>query len=125
MERQTDCICREKTKTFMFLKTASLADTLFSDKNSLFFGRKKLFLPHKIRTCFFEKNVFFGNVFGKNFKKIFHIFFMGRKRFESLKKNFQKHLFSKKKGEWFFHKKKVLCFVGQTKFFLQKRIIFV
>ena len=92
-----------------FLKTDSLADTLFLTKIIFFLEKKKLFTPiiknfiflKKNIFLFFEKKYFLGKFFF--FSKKFQKFFMG--------------------GNVFFKKVKFL-FIGANKFFSSKKNYF-
>ena len=106
---QSDCImiCRAKPKNRIFANGQFSGHLIFYKKN-FFFRRQKFFYSYKQKLYFFEKKhfsffwkkMFFVKIcFSKKLKKNIHKLFMGRKRFEILKKNFQK------KEKCFFSKK--------------------
>ena len=133
----TNAYLRAKLKVSVFENGQFSGHLIFAKK--LFFRRKNFFYPDKQELCFFEKkqcsfflkkNLFFGNVFAKNWKKNFDKFFVGRKVLEILKKHiFEKNIskkkifFSKKWTLFFFQKKKVLVYRGK-KFFSPKKKFF-
>ena len=103
----------------LFLKTESLADTLFMTKIICFWERKfftsinkNFFFEKKHFSFFSEKKCFFGKYFFKKIKKIFHKFFMGRNLFDILKKSFRKTI--SKKTFFFQKKRKSFLFFKQS-----------